>query len=302
MVVSAEARAAIPIAGDVTCPTPAEIARRLDEIVPPASSGAGNGGSVRVARDGGRFRLELLRSDGRAADTREIDAGGSCGDLARAAAVVIATWQGDLDPDATPRVELPPAPVTAPRPAATAAIAASPAPARETMRPSLTLGVGLLASFTGGTVAPGAEVRSAFALGRSPLALAAALGATAARETDVGTLSDAARWTRAWLAVGPEVHSRGRTVLSARAEALGGLLLVSGVGLPRTDSDTTFLAGVGARVGAARPVGNARAWLDAGAHYWPGRQRLLVTGVTDQGRLANLEVLVAAGIDLGLIP
>jgi hypothetical protein len=287
--------AAWVIAGEQTCPSADEIARALEAIaphregLPPAT--------VRIARTADHLRLDLVGGEAGEGVSRELDATGSCSELATAAAVVIATWQGDLSPGTSPEVTLP-APA---RPAPPQVAVPRAAPPSE---PPLmfSLGAGLLASTTGGAVAPGFELRGALGLRGSRFAGGAALGATTARSAAVGTMPGAARWTRGWLALGPELRLGGGhdTFFTSRAGVLVGLLHVEGSGLPTTSSDSSFQVGAGAGAGVATLAGGTLLWLDVRAHVWPGHERLLIAGgYPGEGRLPRLELLATAGASLG---
>lgn len=296
-----QASAGLALTGDEECPSAVAIEQRLDEIVPAAperAPGAPPHPSVHLSRHDGRLRLALTRPDGGVIATRELHATEACDDLASAAAVVIATWGADLNPRTSPDVSLPPRPrPLSPHPSVAVAHAVPPAPA-----PALPLifAFGLLVSTTGGQTAPGAQLRATQDLNVPHLAVTASLGATTPRDAAVGDLGNAARWTRGWLAAGPELHfGRGTTRLEGHVQALVGVLHVAGVGLPTTSSDTTVELGTGAGVSVSRWLGNAAVWLGGDLVVWPAQQRLLITNVADQGMLPHLELRVGAGMSLG---
>jgi hypothetical protein len=140
----------LTLTGESSCPTIAEIERRVEEVGAPAQTAAT---AVRVSHIEGLVWLELLDAEGKVLAMRELPEKESYDDLAAAAAVIIATWQSDLNPRTSPGMELPrPAPVTTPAPA----IAAQPAPPAAPPRPAF-LGFGLLASTRASAQRPNME-------------------------------------------------------------------------------------------------------------------------------------------------
>jgi hypothetical protein len=286
--------AGVELDGDSDCPTVAEIAQRLHEVAPATTGEAPIATVVHVSRVDGAVRLELAGAEGQVLATRDLPATEACDDLAAAAAVVIATWQSDLNPRTSPGVDLP---ATLPEtPAPPPVITARPAPAPP--RPMF-LGVGLLASTAGGQVTPGASLRASVDLGPAWLGLGGALGATTSRTADVTNHPDVARWTRGWLGLGPELHAGRENRLEGHVQGLLGLLRVEGVDLPDAKADTTLELGVGGGVSVAHWVGNAAVWLGVDVLAWPGRQSLSIVGTPDQGSLPRFDLQLAAGMALG---
>lgn len=298
--------AELEVTGDSACPTPPEIANQLAELLPPTAQrrGVPAGTQVVVTRDESAVHLVLRSSREEDIAERALPAQGSCADLAAAAAVVVAAWRADLDPELTPAVHLP-APAAPPPPVT--AVSASAPPAAPQAPPSpraFAVGLGLLASETGGAFAPGAMLMGWLGLGHH-LALDASVFGATSRSADVGALSGVASWTRATLAVGPAIATwRDRTRGSLHAQALVGLLHVSGVGLELANagSDTTVM--LGGAVGARQEIasGTSAFWLGLDVCVWPGDQRLLVQNVSEQGHLSRIDVVVSAGLSFGHFP
>jgi len=299
--------AALEIAGDATCPTPAAIAAALANLLVPATSEPPSETdppvtTVTVTRTESGLRLALVDPHAHELASRELPPAGSCTDLAAAAAVVVAAWRADLDPALAPSIAMP---VSAPPPPAAAppvvVMRAAPPPAP---RPrAWTLGLGLLASETGGVTAPGAILTGALGLGVGGFALDGGVSATTSRAADVGALPGAASWTRVTMALGPALrlgygHVRGDIHL----QGLGALLHVRGVGVPNAASDTTpeLGGGTGARVEIMS--GTSIIWVGLDALAWPGQQRLLIANSGDQGRLPRLELVASVGMGLGRFP
>jgi hypothetical protein len=308
VLVLALAPGGVKIAGDATCPAPAEIAARLAEFIPAAAGASGPSGAlpaakVIVARTDRAMRLVLLGPSSNELATRELAAEGSCEDLAAAAAVVIAAWRADLNPDLTPSVSLP-ASASATLPVAPSPIAVARAAPVEPAPPrSFAIGLGLIASETGGELVPGAMLVGAIGLGWGGLALDASASGTTSRSAAVGPLPAAASWTRATLAVGPALHLGHASLRGdVHLQALAGLLHVRGVGVPNAVSDTTAELGVGTGARIDVVTGTSAVWLGLDVLTWPGEQRLLIDNSADKGRLPMLELVASAGISLGRFP
>jgi hypothetical protein len=160
-----------------------------------------------------------------------------------------------------------------------------------------------MASLSGGQVAPGARLAGWVAPGRGHLGLSAVMSGVTARSASIGARSDAARWSRFTLAAGPEARfDVGGTTVGARVQALAALLRVEGVGLTTTESDSSTQFGTAMGLHLGRPWGNATPWIGADLLVWPGRDRLKVTGLAEQGQLPRIELQLAAGLSLGRFP
>ena len=85
-------------------------------------------------------------------------------------------------------------------------------------------------------------------------------------------------------------------------QGLLGLLHVRGVGLANAGSDTTPQVGAGAGGKLELVTGTSALWLGVDVLGWPGAQRLIITGVPDEGRLARVELVASLGISLGRFP
>src|SRR4029079_19601054 len=135
--------------GEGACPDPAEVTRLLAQIAPSADRAGPAARRARLSRSADVVRVELLGTAGERLGERELDAGESCADLAAAAAVVVAAWEAELNPRVETRVSLPPPPARA-----ATVVTAAPAPPAPPPRsgPRFDLGLGLLASLTGGQI------------------------------------------------------------------------------------------------------------------------------------------------------
>lgn len=292
---------AIDVVGEGSCPEPADVGRRVANLVPAAAESPGERRSARISRTETHIHLTLRGPRGEPIAERDVAGDGNCDDLAAAIAVVIAAWEADLDPRIPARVDLP-APAPRPMPPPTVAIAAG-APRAPRPPPSFDLGLGLLASFSGGQVTPGARIDGRVAPAGGRLGLGVAVSGVTARSASVGDRAEAARWSRGAFGAGPDVRLVvGRTNVDLRVQVLAGLLYVEGVGLTTNTSGSTGQLGSGVGVHAGHPWGTATPWVGVDLQYWPGSDRLEIAGSADRGQLPRLELQLAAGLSLGRFP
>jgi hypothetical protein len=292
----------LEVTGDATCPTPAEVAARLTELPSaaaprPPDAGDARAARVIVTRNGPALRLVLLGPNANELAARELPGDGACEDLAAAAAVVVSSWQADLDPDLAPSVALPARPPPPPAPPVVARAAPTP-PAPPHL---LELGLGLVVSEVDGAFAPGAILEGS--LGRGLLGLDASVLGTTTRTASVAGFPGVASWTRVTLAAGPALQqSQGNVRSNLHLQALLGVLHVRGVNITDPGSDTTAELGVAVGGRLSLVTGTSAAWLGFDVLGWPGEQRLLITNDPSQGRLSRLELVGSLGLSLGRFP
>jgi hypothetical protein len=295
------ASAPMEVVGSGDCPAPAEVSRRLTEMLP---TGAGDPTGrtaphrARIVHTESGVHVELLLPNDEQIAARDLSADGSCDDLAAAVAVVIAAWEAELDPHLTARVDLP-----APRIMTAPTVRAAATPASPPQSLSFEVGLALIASLAGGQLAPGAGVGGWIAPADWRLGLGLDLSGTTARSASVGSRADAARWTRFGLGLGPEAHLDVRGALvDLRAQSLVALLRVEGVGLSTTTSGSSTQLGAGAGVRVGWPWENVAPWIGADALIWPGHDSLVVGGLPAMGALPRFELQLSVGMSLGRFP
>jgi hypothetical protein len=158
-----------------------------------------------------------------------------------------------------------------------------------------------MASVTGGRLAAGARLGGWIAPDGWRLGLGMAASGTTARSESVGP--GEARWSRYVFAAGPDARFNVRgTMLGAHAQLLAAALRVEGAGLETNASGWTAQFGTGAGVRVGRSWGTAAPWLGADLLFWPGRDRLVIDGLTAQGELPRVELQLALGLSLGRFP
>jgi hypothetical protein len=280
--------------GGTTCPTPADVARELTELMASVPDDVAQDRALLRSIPGG-LHLDLRRDDGARIAERDLSSSGRCADLASAAAVIIATWEVQLQPQRMGRTRLPTTAVSTQAP-----VTAPAAPARQT----LDLDLGGLGSLAGGQWVPGAVLAGSWAPRPQLVGLYAAVAAAGTRSQDVTVAPGAtASWTRGSLALGSRVRLASELVRAdAHAAALGGLLHLAAGGLSTPRSKTVAALGMGAGVRVSPAWRVATPWIGVDAQVWPGHEYLQVmtpNGLVSAGELPRFELLLEAGVSLG---
>jgi hypothetical protein len=117
----------LAIVSDASCPAPAAVGTLLREILGLSSTEHVDEVAHLVHEDG-LLRVTLRAADSRVLGERRLPGDGSCEELARAAAVVLASWLTDAHPELVPALPMPPLAERAPS-VATVEPAVSGAPA-----------------------------------------------------------------------------------------------------------------------------------------------------------------------------
>jgi hypothetical protein len=293
---------AIDVAGDETCPRPADVAARLAELVAPAPPDVAHLRAF-VSAVRAEVHVDLVDATGVRVAERAIPRHGTCEELARAVALVITTWAASLEgPGGGPAEQPPPAtPPPAPALPAVKAVVGAPAPIPAPTQVLLTLG--LVGSLAGGQLAEGIEIAVSARRAHWPLGARVALAASTDREQAVGPTPGAASWSRLAVTVGPSRDLRlAASRFEVHAALAAALLRVEGRGLASVSAAHAADLGATGGVRWIFPWGNAAPWVGAEVTGWPGHQRLEVSGLAAAGELPRLEVGLAAGLSLGRFP
>jgi hypothetical protein len=311
----------VVVSGACACPAPANVEAQLaalagggaSQLSPDPTATERHHAELTCPGDGS-VDVVLRRANGERIADRELAAQGSCGDLASAIAVIIGAWEADLDPRVDASIALPAPPVAAPapppQPPAVLADREEPrTPIQASVPPApprglrFSVGVGLLASLTGGRVTPGATVEGDVLPAGGHLGVAGAVTATTARDSSVGTLSDAAQWSRVTLGLGPDARfTLAATRIDLQAQAIAAVLTIGGHGVPSPSSGSSPQFGGAAAVRTAWAWGTSAVWVGTQVLIFPGDDRLVVKGLPDQGHLPHIELQLASGLSLGRFP
>jgi hypothetical protein len=252
----------LELTGPHACPTREAILAEVERRVP-AGADAGTL-RVRIQRHPGHLQLALLDDAGSPQPRRDLELSGSCEDLARAAAVVIASWLTRLQtvaPSSDPSPELPPEPVTTtpPPPLRSDAALAGTTPARRTSW-GYRVGAAGLVQLDGRSAAPGGALELAAAPRRWPVWPALTLVAT--RPESQSLAGGEVRWMRVRVATGASYQRQlGRVALRVQADVWQAAVLVGGTGFTSSRQAAGYDLGLGAAVTLALPV-----WRDAGSN------------------------------------
>lgn len=222
---------AVKVEGTLTCPTAAAVEEQLAALLPP---GAGEPDRAFIGGSETHPTLTLTRADGSAVVERQIDAQGSCTDLAGALALMVAVWHAQQHPTLplAPRL---PAPLMPPA-----------------QRLRLEAHTQVFASAAGPEVSPGARLSATLWSRRWGLTLS--VSGTPFRERSLGR--GQAAWTRGAVALGPARRLLARAInLDLHLSGLAGLTLGRGVGYPEDRSPTVWTFGASAGLDVSRVIG-----------------------------------------------
>jgi hypothetical protein len=278
---------AVEVESGSPCPRAVDVAQKVAALLPAASKTVPD--RARIERTGDRLQLELRRADGTPVAWRRLDAHAACEELAEAAAVMIATWETDLEagrplppPDFdrdAPVVAVDAAPIAAPR-----------------GRMRWELGAGFTASVASGVMLPGVMIEAVVAP-HGPWAARLTMVATESAEQPFGM--GIARWNRLMFAAGPSWRG---WLLDLHAELVAALVHVEGLGYDSTHDEYGFDPGLGAGVRLALRPAPLVPWIGASAVGWLHREELQVVGVPGQVSLPDFDVLLSIGISFGRAP
>jgi hypothetical protein len=305
---------AIEVSGSETCPRPSEVAARLVDLVSASESDAARLRAF-VERVNDNVHVDLLDPTGSRIAEREFPLKGTCAEMARAVAVVIAAWAAALpgapagppETESLPPRSLPPAPPdplarpTVSPPLVSALAAGMPARARAETRFFVALGV--LGSWARGDLAEGAELAVSVRRAPWPAGGRVALATSTPRDQPLGPTPGAVRWSRSVFEVGPSRDLKvGVSRLELHASLAMAVVKVQGVGFASARSANGFDLGAAGGVRWVLPWGNAAPWLGVQVIDWPGNQRLEAGGTSATAELPHIDVQIALGLSLGRFP
>lgn len=293
----------VTVAGRSVCPAPAEVVARLAELLP-GDAAPGRADAVWLERNESRLRVVLVAPDGSLIGERELEAAGSCSELAGATAVVITAWVTDVHPEfvaALPPLPRAPAPLPVVAPAAARAAPTAPRVVTAPGAPpgGWDAGLALAASGAGSSIQPAAVAAFSWTSGRAGIGLRASAMVSGAHDETLsgGTV----RWRRWPLLVGPQIRFAGSALLAdLHAAGAAALLQIDGRGFGGEDLSHDALAfGFGwcARLTLRRRAPSP--WVEAGASFWPRPETARQDPDGQSVALPRLELYVAVGVRLG---
>lgn len=288
--VAGSSNPAIEVKGDTSCPAPADVEAALPGLTGRSDPGAGSD-VAELTPDGDSVLVTLRRASGEPLGEKRLDAGQSCDERARAAAVVIAAWEAKLAPQAGALV------VESPAPAAVAQAVPTPVlhyPARPEPETTIEPGVGGAVSVNGTTLASAARIDVAIVRSQAPLM--AAVGGLFVGSHSVGVGPGDATWRRFGLLAGVGSRRIWRPIfLEARAGVALTWLDISGSSYPSNTSGVTFDPGIPITLRFGVRTGHVRWWADATAAFWPRGQEVYVNGGPGSSFLPRGEALLGLG-------
>jgi hypothetical protein len=264
---------ALPVTGDASCPSAGDVQAELLGLLPDGPSRAGDQAEVRQAEAG--VRVALRTASGAQVGERVLSAPGSCSELARAAAVVLAAWESET-PSAAHQGEL-------------MGMRSEPPAAPWNFEFAL----GGVASWSD-AVAPGGWASVALGPPGRWSGVVSFLG-TGSRDVALGP--GQVSWRRWELGLGPRVRLTRAPELALQAEAVAAGLSLRGQGFDSNDTALQLDPGLRLSARAAWRWGPAALWLQLSVGGWLSSQRADLSGVESASvQLPRVELLAAAGM------
>ena len=276
LVLAAAAASPVPVQGQSNCPTPSQVAAILPELLPPAEAVSPHVAWIESV--GPDLQVELRTLAGEALVSRRLTSTGTCADLATIAAVVIASWTAERNPDISllqPGVLAPVQPSPPPRSSPTAPQLGheSLAPAPQGSRWDLDLSVGLGSSMNSAGFVGAARVEAGLRGRRLGMRVGFAAETARSEVVEARTVS----WRRYGLSLEPTLVIINHPVLvDARAGIFGGFTTVAGRGFDVDRQSSAAAAGLAIAVRLEASTGWIRPWMEIGGQYWLADQEISI--------------------------
>jgi hypothetical protein len=291
----ASAGPAITVEGDSLCPTVPDVAARIAELLPAATTTtAGAPDLARVDDQGGALRIRVQRPDGSLIGERTMVRSFPCPDLAAAAAVIIATWESDVHPEF--RQSMPAArPPTASAPVVTSTPPTSSAGSAFDVGAALS---GALAPSGGNSgAALGALIVASLTPNGRGFGGRLSLQGSTERELPLG--DGTVRWRRLVIGAGPQLRmtsARPALRLDLHGDALLAYVTASGVGFTPNRQATSIDAGIAAGVRLLLGGGLVQPWLDLSLAGWLRQENAYNDPGSASVPLPRAEAILALGL------
>lgn len=285
----------VTVEGDATCPMPAEVTRRLGDLLR-ADAVVTSPDVARLSEQGGALAIRLERPDGSLIGERTLERLFPCADLAAATAVILATWESDVHPAFRPTLAAPPA-VTVAAPAPTPPAAASTAAAFD-------VGGALSGSLAPGSGNAGGAIGLLLTAAVVRERLGGRLALQAGSERSLALGAGTVRWRRVDAALGPVLRFQSAPRAMAfdlHIEALGAWVSASGSGFPTNHSASSADLGAGGGLRLLFGARPAAPWIDVSACGWL-RQEVAYADPTGTVTLPRIEATLALGLSFCACP
>jgi len=283
------------------CPSGDEVQVALASMLAPAGDAPTGRDVAKLERRSDRLRVQLLDPEGVVIAERTLDAGAPCAELARMAAIVIASWESDVHPEFVRQ------PTEIARVERAPTLPARPGPA-PTPAPSVSAAYDVAAGVTLGqadTVAAGGSVGAVWFPRGVGLGLWVLGAGDMTRTISVGTHE--ARWRR-WTAnlELAQRWARDRFVLDAHAGGTLGWITTEGVDYTTNQSASAVSFGGTAGIRTAWWISRRAAfWVDLRGFYFPRRDSIYGTGggaTVDETAVPSWGTIASVGAALGRAP
>lgn len=271
----------VAIVGESLCPTPGEVARRLEALAPEVSQPLR---AVLTPR-GEAVEVELRDAAGALVATRLLSAD-RCDVLADAAAIFLATWVRQLQPESF-GVE-----------AGLAEVSPSGSAAAPASTLAFEVGASAVAQVLNGAVGFGGGLDAALRPAGRPWggSLALVVGPQAFLPLEPGWVAFRRSSARLGVSFRP---SWGRLFLDVRAEAVASLLWMAGRGFVENASHLLFAPGAGASLRVGVALGPVRPFLGVLGTAWLIPETAAVEAAPATRPLPRAELLLAVGVAWG---
>ena len=259
----------VSVHGESRCPTASQVAALLPELLPP--SGAANPGIAWIESVGLDLQIEVRSPSGEVRFSRRLTSSGTCADLATIAAVVIASWSAEQNPDVSllqPGV-LAPAKPRQPSIASIASPANPPAANRQAglAAPAATRAFDLAAAVGGSANSAGVVGVARAESGLRWRRFGLRLGVTAETERSQTIEPGSVSWRRYALSLGPTFAVvQSPLMVEARADIFAGLTTVDGYDYTLNGHSRAMAVGLAGALRVGRGSGRVRPWLE---DRWP---------------------------------
>jgi hypothetical protein len=298
----AAAGPAITVEGDSLCPTAPDVAARVAELLPAATTTAAAGApdQARVDDQGGALRIRVQRSDGGLIGERTLTRSFPCPDLAAAAAVIIATWESDVHPEfrqSMPAARQPTAIATAPVPASVTTATPSTSSALSAFDVGAALSGSLAPSGGSSGAALGALIVASLTPGGHGFGGRLSLQGSTERELPLG--AGTVRWRRLVIGAGPQLRltsARPALRLDLHADALLAYVSASGIGFTTNRQATSIDAGIAAGARLLFGGQSVQPWLDLSLAGWLRQENAYNDPGGASVPLPRVEAILALGL------